>query len=214
MNEEWDPARYQRERRNFIESRSRFRPIYFHAALIFTMTWLAGWACSWALLKFGVENMPLRYGVSFLLSYLVFIACVRVWADFMRAERGDGSVDAGGFDLPFVGFEGCAVVIAGLLLGLAVAGVFAMTGGLPLLLEVAFEVVFAGVVVKRLTRRQELGDWLSSVVRHTWLHALVAGLLLVAAAALLQHQAPEAKTFAAATKALWRKSQGPKALYR
>ena len=212
MNEEWDPARYEREKRNFIESRSRFRPLYFHAALIFTLTWLAGWACSWALLKFGVGSMPLRYGLSFLLAYLVFVGCLRVWADFMRAERG-GS-DVGYFDLPVADGEGCAIVMACLLLGLLLAGVFALTGGLPLLLEVAFEVVFAGVIVKRLSRRQEVGNWLAAVVRHTWLHALVAWLVLVIVAGLLQHQAPEVKTFAAAVKAIWLKSQGPKALYR
>ena len=207
MNEEWDRARYEREKRNFIESRSRFRPLYFHAALIFILTWIAGWACSWALLKFGVGSMPLRYGLSFFLAYLVFVGCVRVWADFMRAERS--SSDGGYFDMPVADGEGCAIVVVCLLLGLLLAGIFAITGGLPLLLEVAFEVVFAGVIVKRLSRRQELGDWFAALVRHTWLHALVTWFVLVAVAGALQHQAPEAKTFAGATKALWLKSQGP-----
>ncbi len=214
MNEEWDQARYQREKRNFIESRARFRPLYLHTALIFTMTWLAGWACSWALFKCGVENIALRYGLSFLLSYVVFIACVRVWADFMRAERSGGVGDAGGFDLPVADGEGCAIVTVCLLLGLLLTAVFALAGGLPLLLEVAFEVVFAGVVVKRIGRKQELGNWLSMVVRHTWPHALLAGLILVAAAGFLQHQAPEVKTFASAVKAIWLKSQASKSLLR
>ena len=212
MNEEWDPARYEREKRNFIESRSRLRPLYFHVALIFTLTWLAGWACSWALLKFDVGSMPLRYGLSFLLAYLVFVGCVRVWADFMRAERS-GS-DGGYFDLPVADGEGCAIVMACLLSGLLLAGIFAITGGLPLLLEVAFEVVFAGVIVKRLSRRQELGDWFAALVRHTWLHALLAWLVLVIVAGVLQHQAPEVKTFAGAAKALWLKSQDPSKPYR
>jgi hypothetical protein len=212
MSEEWNPARYEREKRNFIESRSRFRPLYFHVALIFTLTWLAGWAGSWSLLKLGMESMPLRYGLSFLISYLVFVGCVRVWADFMRAERG-GS-DLGSFDVPFADGEGCAVVMTCLLLGLLLAGVFALTGGLPLLLEVAFEVVFAGVIVKRLSRKQEVGNWFAALVRQTWLHALVAWFVLVIVAGVLQHQVPEAKTFAAATKALWRKSQGPSTLHR
>ena len=212
MSEEWDPARYEREKRNFIESRSRFRFIYFHAALIFTVTWLAGWACSWALLKFGMGSMPLRYGLSFLLAYLVFVGCVRVWADFMRAERG--SSDGAGFDLPVADGEGCAIVMVCLLLGLLLAGVFALAGGLPLLLEVAFEVVFAGAIVKRLSRRQEVGSWFAALVRHTWLRALVVWFLLVATAGLLQHQAPEVKTFAEAASALWHKSQAPGAPYR
>jgi hypothetical protein len=201
VNEEWGQARYEREKKNFIESRSRFRPLYFHAALIFTVTWLAGWACSWALLKWGMESMPHRYGFSFLLSYLVFVGCVRVWADFMRAERGGSGV--GNFDLPVADGEGCAILIACLLLGLLLAGLFALTGGLPLLLEVAFEVVFAGVIVKRLSRQQAVGNWLASLVRHTWLHALVAWVLLVAVAGWLQHRAPAVNTFAAAVKAIW-----------
>lgn len=210
MNEEWDRTRYEREKRNFIESRSRFRLIYLHAALIFTLTWLAGWAGSWALLEFDVGSMPVRYGLSFFLSYLVFIACVRVWADFMRSERSTS--DMGSFDLPVADGEGCAIALAGLLLGLLVAGLFAWTGGLPLLLEVAFEVVFAGVIVKRLSRHQKVGDWLSALVRHTWRPALVAWLSLVTAAGWLQYQAPEVKTFATAVKAIWLKSQDPKAL--
>jgi hypothetical protein len=155
--------------------------------------------------------MPLRYGLSFLVSYLVFVACVRVWADFMRAERGGNGW--GGFDLPVADGEGCVIVLACLLLGLLLAGVFALTGGLPLLLEVAFEVVFAGVIVKRLSRRQEVGSWLAALLRHTWLHALVAWLVLVMVAGWLQHQAPETKTFAAAAKAIWVKSHGPKAVF-
>jgi hypothetical protein len=208
MNEEWDAARYAREKRNFIESRSRFRPLYWHAALIFTITWLAGWASSWAFLKGGMQSMPQRYGVSFLLSYLVFIGCVRVWADFMRAERG--GFGGGNFDLPVADGEGCAIVLVCLLLGMLLASVFALTGGLSLLLEVAFEVVFAGVIVKRLSRRQEVGNWLAALVRCTWLHALVAWLVLVGAAGWLQRQAPEVHTLAAAAKAIWLKSQSLK----
>ena len=75
LSDDWDSARYQREKRNFIESRLRFRSVYLHTVLIFTMTWLAGWLFSWALLKFGLNSMPLRYGIGFLLSYFVFIAC-------------------------------------------------------------------------------------------------------------------------------------------
>ncbi len=113
MNEEWDRARYEREKRSFIESRLRLRSVYFHAALIFTVTWLTGWAFSWALLKFGVVSMPLRYGLSFVLAYAAFVVCVRVWADFMRAESG--GTEVGYVDLPVADLEGCAVVLAGLL---------------------------------------------------------------------------------------------------
>lgn len=205
MSEQWDRAQYEREKRNFIASRSRQRPLYLHAALIFTTTWLAAWACSWAFFKLGVANMTLRYGLSFFLSYLVFVVCVRVWADFMRAERADGLADIGGLDLPGADAEGCAILTVCLFLGFLLAGVFVWAGGLPLLLEVAFEVVFAGVMVKRLSRQHKVGNWLAALVQHTWLHALVALLFVITAAGLLQHQAPKVQTFAAAIKVIWPK---------
>ena len=203
MSEDWDRARYEREKRNFVESRLRFRSVYLHTALIFTITWLAGWLCSWTLLYLGVGNMALRYGLSFCFSYLAFVVCVRVWADFMRVERGKSDGDVGSLDIPFVDAEGCGIVMVGLLLGLAVAGLFAMTGGLPLLLEVAFEVVFAGAVVRRIARQETVGAWASRLVRNTWLHALLALGLLTGLAAWLQAYAPGSRTFSEAVRTIW-----------
>ena len=200
MSDDWDSARYQREKRNFIESRLRFRSVYLHTALIFTMTWLAGWLISWALLRFGMNSMPLRYGISFLLSYFVFIACVRCWADFMRPQSAGADFGSGGFDVPGIDAAGCLFVFAALVAGLLIAGLFAFFGGLPLLMEVAFEVVFAGVIVKRLSRKQTLGDWLNVLLRNTWLHALLTLIVLVTVAEVLQSKAPTANTFAAAVK--------------
>ena len=202
VSDDWDSARYQREKRQFIESRLKFRSVYTHTALIFTVTWLAGWLCSWALLTFGVQSMPLRYGISFLLSYLVFIACVRHWANYMRAERGSANAD-GGLDFAGADSEGCLVVFAALIVGLLVAALFAMSGGLALLLEVAFEVAFAGIIVRRLSRKQKLGAWLGRLVRNTWLHALATLVVLVVVAAVLQGKAPQANTFSEVLKVLW-----------
>lgn len=215
MNEpSWDRGRYEREKRNFIERRQHFRAIYFHASLIFGATWLAGWACSWALLRFAaMGSMPLRYGISFLLSYLVFIGCVRVWADFMRPDPSGSERDryggAQGADmLALGGGEGCAIFVVWMLLGLVAATAFSLTGGLPLLLEVAFELAFAGVVVRRLSGKQELGNWISVLLRNTWWQALLALVLLVGLAAWLQGQAPQAKTFAQAVSVVWKARGG------
>ena len=148
--------------------------------------------------------MPARYAISFFLSYLVFIAAVRVWSDFVAAERrGEGGGwDGSGLDMFGADAEGCLVVAGIFLVAMIVAAVFALTGGLPLLLEVAFEVAFAGVVVRRVSRTQLVGDWLGALIRNTWLHALVALCVLVTIAAVLQARAPDAKTFAAAAKSL------------
>ena len=201
MSEQWDRGRYEREKRNFIETRRNLRPVLLHVSLIFTATWLAGWGFSVLLLMFGMTNMPARYAISFFLSYLVFIACVRVWADLIRAEHG-GGWDGGGLDAGGVDGEGCLVVLVVLALGLVASGLFAVIGGLPLLLEVAFEVAFAGVIVRRVSRKLTVGDWLGALIRNTWLHALAALIVLVTVAAVLQAKAPEAKTFAAAVKSL------------
>lgn len=205
MTEEWDRGRYEREKRNFIERSRQLRPVYLHVSLIFGATWLAGWGFSWMLLAFGMTNMPARYAISFFLSYLVFIGCVRVWADFVSAERSNGSWDGRIVD---VGGEGCLVVLAVLALGLVAGAVFAMLGGLPLLLEVAFEVAFAGVVVRRISRRLTVGHWIGALIRNTWMHALGALIVLVTLAALLQARAPEANTFGDALKALHAKPSG------
>jgi hypothetical protein len=200
-NDDWDSARYAREKRNFIESRLQLRGVYFHAALIFAVTWLAGWLFSFILLKMGMASMPLRYAISFVLSYAVFVGCVRWWADFMRDERGE-SADWAGFDVPSGDAEGCLILVAGVLLGMVAAGIFSALGGLPLLLEAAFEVVFAGVVVRRISRRHRVGDWVATLVRNTWIHAAAALLVLVAVAAVLQSLAPAAQTFAQAVRTI------------
>jgi hypothetical protein len=202
MSDDWDGARYEREKRNFIQSRLQLRSVYLHTSLIFAATWLAGWLFSFVLLVIGMANMPLRYAISFCLSYAVFVGCVRVWADYMRGEKGGSGDWDGSFDVPSGDAEGCAILFAALLLGMLAAGAFAMAGGLPLLLEAAFEVVFAGVVVRRISRKHRIGQWASTLVRHTWMPALLALVLLVAIAAWLQSQAPGARTFGQAVRAL------------
>ena len=149
-----------------------------------------------------MTSMPLRYAISFMLSYGVFIGCVRAWADFMRDARGRPADGSSVFDLPSAGAEGCLIGAAGLLLGMAAAGVFAALGGLPLLLEAAFEVVFAGVMVRRISRKHRVGDWAATLVRNTWIYAAAALVVLVAVAAWLQSQAPAAHTLAQAVRAL------------
>jgi hypothetical protein len=201
-SEDWDGARYAREKRNFIESRLQLRGIYFHAALIFTATWLAGWLFSFILLKMGMASMPLRYAISFVLSYGVFVGCVRWWADFMRDARGEPMDWGSSFDVPSADAEGCLIALAALVLGMVAATIFTVLGGLPLLLEVAFEIVFAGVVVRRISRKHRVGDWIATLVRRTWIHATCALLMLVALAAVLQSQVPAAQTFGQAVRVL------------
>ena len=70
-----------------------------------------------------------------------------------------------------------------------------------MLFEVAFEATFAGTIVYRMGRRYRLGNWAGTLLRRTWLPALVVGGLLVGSGAKLHHENPEAKTLVQAIKA-------------
>lgn len=204
MTGPWNRTALERQKRNFIETRLRFRTISLHAALIFGMTWAAGWAASAVLLHTGLTNMPLRYAISFALSYPVFFVCVRVWADFMRRERA-GTWDLGSsIDIPVDG-DGCLILVVALMLGVVLATLFALIGGPTLLLEVAFEVVFSGTLVQRLGRTDMVGNWARALWLKTLPHALCVLIVLTGTAYWLQAKAPKAVTFAQAVKVVFQK---------
>ena len=191
----WDYREYLRQRQAFLASRREYHPLAFATTLIFSATWLAGWLFSTLLLMSGMTSMPLRYALAFLASYGVFFACVRLWCNSVHHDRrsNDWSPDVVG-----LGGEGCFLVLGIMLLALAIAGLFWASGGFSTLLEVAFEVAFAGTVVRRLGRTEVVGDWASRLFAGTWLQALAALISLVAAAAWLQHKAPGATKFSTA----------------
>jgi hypothetical protein len=198
----WDRREHERQRRAFVNSRLHRHPMLSSATLIFAATWLFGWGSSALLLQAGVESMPLRYGLSFLLSYAVFFLCVRIWCNSVHHDRRhqDG-FDLGGWDAN----EGCLLVLAVLLAAFTIAALFWATGGFAALLEAAFEVTFAGTVVRRLSRTEVVGRWATTLFVGTWLHALLALLLLVGIAAALQRAAPGATRFSQAAGVLWSK---------
>jgi hypothetical protein len=199
----WDLREYLRRRREFIAERSHRHPMASAAALIFTGTWLAGWLFSTLLLRHGMLSMPLRYGLAFALSYPVFFGCVRIWCGFVWRDRG--ARDGSGWDWPTAD-EGCLPALAILIASFTLAGAFWALGGFPLLLEVAFEVAFAGSVVSRLSQVEVVGHWAHRLHANTWAHALGALVLLVLVAAALQRAAPAEHTFADALQSLMRPS--------
>ena len=204
MTDQWNRTELERQKRNFIETRLRFRTVSLYAALIFGITWAAGWAASTVMLHIGLTNMPLRYAVSFALSYPIFFLCVRVWADFMRRERA-GNWDLGpSIDIPLDG-DGCLVLVVALMLGFVLVTLFAWVGGPTLLLEVAFEVVFSGTLVQRLGRTDVVGNWARALWLKTLPHALSVLIVLTGIAYWLQTKAPNATTFAQAVKVVFQK---------
>jgi hypothetical protein len=204
----WDADRYALEKQRFIADRLRSRFIAAHTWLIFSATWASGWGVSGLLLFAGMKNMPLRYGLALAVSYPVFFLCVRVWAGAMRSasaadDRFLRSADL--LNVPADG-EGCLVALVTLAVGGLLAVVFMLIGGPELLLEVAFEVVFAGTLVGRLRHFQVVGSWKERLLRSTAPFALAVMLGLVVIAAVLQHRAPSATTFAQACRILYSQS--------
>ena len=197
----WDYREYLRQRRNFLAHRGEHHPMVLATSLIFTATWLAGWLISAGLLLLGMHSMPLRYALAFLVSYGAFFICVRVWCNSVHHDRGGN--DLSGVDL-LGGGEGCLVVLAIMLACLLIAGAFWASGGFTVLLEAAFEVAFAGTVVRRLGRTEIVGNWAGRLLAGTWAQAFTALVLLVTFAAWLQHKAPAATTLSQAVSAAWR----------
>jgi hypothetical protein len=190
----WDEREYRRQRSAFVANRGEFHPLGLATTLIFGATWLSGWLFSTLLYHGGVKSMPLRYALAFLCSYLVFFGCVRVWCGFIQRNRSEPSslIEFPAFD------DGCLWVLLIFVAAAVPALLFWLSGGFAALLEVAFEVAFAGTVVRRLGRTHLVGNWARSLLAGTWMHALIALAVLVGTAALLQRAAPNAETFAQA----------------
>ncbi|HKX41843.1 MAG TPA: hypothetical protein VJO99_11845 [Burkholderiaceae bacterium] len=196
----WDSREYQRQRQTFFAGVERRQSMLLITTLIFTVTWLVGWGCSALLLHVGWNSMPLRYAASFLVSYAAFFGCARLWCNQVAERRG--GFDVGSLD-PGVDGDGCLVLLAALALALVVGGLFWMSGGFAALIEAAFEVAFAGTIVRRLGRTERVGHWARALFAGTWPQALAMCILLVGIAATLQRAAPGAITFADAVIAVW-----------
>ncbi|MBL9200486.1 MAG: hypothetical protein JNL39_08265 [Opitutaceae bacterium] len=200
----WDEHKEEKERRRFVEAGVDKRPPVVGSAIIFFAVWLGGWGCSSLLHVLGMKSIPLRYAISTLVSYGIFIWSVGVWCRHVAKPRKPSS----GWGSPIDGInglegdgEGCLLVLAVLAIGLLFSGVFYFMGGYALLFEVAFEIAFAGTMVYRMGKRATLGDWAGALLQRTWLPALVTAGILVALGATMQARHPEASTMAQAIKA-------------
>ena len=205
----WDERKERNERHLFVSRRLDMAPPVTAVALIFTGTWLCAWLVSAALLVAGITSLPLRYALAFAAAYGCFFGLVRMWCDFAKrdpaqAKSGSGwdgtGLDAGG--------EGCLWVLAIAALAFVLSGLFWLIGGYALLLEVAFEVAFAGTVVRGIGKQSMLGNWAQALLARTWWIAFLVMLLLAGFAAAMQHAAPKATTLAQAYHTI--KSQQPK----
>jgi hypothetical protein len=182
----------ERRKRSFIAAREN-RLSILALSLVFAATLVATWLASLGLLWFGLKSMPLRYAASILIGYGVFFIAVRIWADFQRAhppERASNSNDWS-FDMPSGGEEGCLVVAI-----IVVAVVVLVTAlswlGAVVMLEVAFEVVFAGILVHRAGKLDEVGQWAHIPFKRTWWLALLILIAVMGVAHHYQSKYPQA----------------------
>lgn len=207
---DWRWRDYLKQRRDFVEARRQHTPVS-GVALVFIATIVAGWACSVVLWRvFDMASMPLRYALSTAVAYAAFFPAIRVWADYQRPMPADQARSSSWGDLgdvPVDG-EGCLIALAVIALGFLAAGLVAAFGGFAVLLEVAFEVAFAGVLVRRALHPSfAVGRWWQVLLRRTWLLALLMAALAVWAAAQLQQHAPQAHTLGEALAA-WHQKPG------
>jgi hypothetical protein len=174
----------ERRKRSFIAAREN-RLSILALSLVFTTTLVATWLASAGLLWLGLTPMPLRYAASALVGYGVFFIAVRIWADFQKAHPADRANNGNNwsFDVLSGGEEGCLVIG---IIGIAVVVLVALLSwlGAVVMLEVAFEVVFAGILVRRAGKLDEIGQWAKLLFKRTWWLAL---LVLIAVMGVAQH---------------------------
>jgi hypothetical protein len=174
----------ERRKRNFIAARENKLSI-LALSLVFAATLAATWLASTGLLWLGLKSMPLRYAASILIGYGTFFMAVRIWADFQKAhpaDRGSNSTD-GYFDMPSGSEEGCLVVAIIVIAAVVLATLLSWLGAV-VMLEVAFEVIFAGVLVRRVGRLDEVGQWAQVLFKRTWWLAL---LILLVTSGIAHH---------------------------
>lgn len=190
--------------------------------------WLSGAALRWA----GVDALALRFGLSLVLTYAVYLGLLRLWAAWLLsredmdagdavelafdvADAGSGLGDAAGSALEAAsGLDEGAVVLLPVLavIGMALA-LAALLGagvtllfGVEVLLAVSVEVAlaaFAAGLAWRHQRQFERGGWLRCALQHTWVGALVFVLAGVGLGAALDRWLPQAESLPHAVQ-LWR----------
>jgi hypothetical protein len=88
------PRQFAQRVRGDLRARRWLR---WHCSLIGTLTLLAAWACSHALMRAGTDALSLRYGLSFIVAYGVLLVLLYLWARWLlsRDEGADPQVDGG-----------------------------------------------------------------------------------------------------------------------
>ncbi len=202
----WSKHKLETERKRFVAAR-KDHVSWTGLAAVFLVTFFATWAASTALFHWTTLRMPVRYVLAMVVGYGVFFLVVRVWSDFQKRApqyRPRDNDDVATLELmQFDNGSGFFLVIIGLPLAL-IFGALVSWIGAAMLLEVAFEVAFAGVMVRSVWKTDHtVGNWQGALLRKTWLWAALAMLLVYQGAHFLQSRFPSLQTAADVVVELW-----------
>lgn len=193
--------------------------VRFHMALMLLAVIASGVLASRLLLGTGLNQPILRYPLSVLMSYCVFLGLVRIWIWFVITNRsagvpdiaGDGAADFAGdvavesaFSsrpgfLPNLGIDldlddGWFIVLALVILIGAIfgAGAYLVYMAPELLGEVAFQAALASGLSRAMKRMNDPG-WAVGLVRATLLPFGAVLALTIVLALVMRHECPQAK---------------------
>lgn len=198
---QWTERQERNERHAFVSQRLDHSPPVFAVMLMCIGMWLIGWLTSAALLARGMHLLPMRYAIAFIAAYCCLFCFVRIWGEYARRQPDSKTEKLQKSINPVLG-EGLVWLFPFFIIPLLVSAAVWLVGGYALLLEVAFEIAFAGTVVRGVSKQTLVGHWALSLLRRTWLLALLVMALLCAFAAMMQHAAPETDTIAQAYMAI------------
>ena len=70
----------------------RFR-VRLHMSLILSSTALSAMLANWAMRLVGIDAMWVRYPIAVVMSYLVFLGCIRLWLRYVDLQRDAAEAD-------------------------------------------------------------------------------------------------------------------------
>lgn len=191
--------------------------------LIVALTATGGFLASVSLLDIGLEALALRYALSVVIAYLVFLLLLRSWVrmhdrsldipDGYGGERvgggrgagddaglrGKGETEGSGLSRHLSGELGDAGEATLVLLALAMFAGAALSAAWvvwmapTLLAELIVDIALGARLYRRL-RGIESSDWLRTALRRTALPFALALVFFAGAGALVQQHAPEARS--------------------
>ena len=197
-------------------------------AIVILLTGLAGFGISFGLLRSGLHLMSVRYPLSVLGAYGIFLVLIRLWVEVERRhfdpeteeiksalekedvpepsdirESRSSWWDWLDFSPDFGFDEGCLpVILIAAILGLLALFVSAIGAAPVLIAEVFVDVALVGLLYRRLSTAAS-EHWLGTAIRKTWLHVLGAALLLSIVGGCLDVMAPQSDSMGKAIREMY-----------